>query len=99
MTRSPALTSSARADAVNSAATRAAQTEMLKDDFIRFSLVSGWPTFHVYSKSGLRSSRDWMGRAKYGNNGKHEQAYCLLHRNAAVERHGVFSVTPGRLCA
>jgi hypothetical protein len=40
-----------------------------------------------------------MGYAEHGSSGKHEQAYGLLHRNAAVERHHVFSVTPRRLPA
>ena len=48
---------------------------------------------------GLISSRNWMSCAEHGNSGKHEQANGLLHRNAAVERHRVFSVTSGRLRA
>jgi hypothetical protein len=45
----------------------------------------------------LISSRNWMGCAEHGNSGKHEHAYGLLHRDAAVEHHRVFSVTSRRL--
>ena len=32
-----------------------------------------------------------MGCAEHGNSGKHEQAYGLLHRDAAVERQRIFT--------
>ena len=61
--------------------------------------VVGGPNATPLPSLGPISSRNWMGCAEHGNSGKHEQAYCLLHRDAAVERHRVFSVTPRRLPA
>ena len=56
--------------------------------------VARGPNTESLPSLGLISSRNWMGCAEHGNSGKHEQAYGLLHRDAAVERHRVFSVTP-----
>jgi hypothetical protein len=53
----------------------------------------------VSTTLGLISSWNWMGCAEHGNSGKHEHAYGLLYRDAAVERHCVFSVTSRRLRA
>jgi hypothetical protein len=44
-------------------------------------------------QSSLISSRDWMNCAEDGNSDKHEQAYGLLHNDAAAERQGIFTIS------
>ena len=61
--------------------------------------VARGPNVESLPLLGLISLRNWMGCAEHGYSGKHEQTYYLLHRDAAVERHHVFSVTPRRLRA